>query len=536
MQNSKVNNIISDNSGLPNTARQESLTKNNSAESVKELFLKDFLATCQEEIGSDTVAKWIVPLEIYNINDSELVFLANSKFIRDWVIREFIEVRRKKGNLKVIAQKIIPSLKKISVIYLPKKQRADSANGSSENSGEKVAKTNDSHHSARDSNKIVSISKLGNVFAFATELNPKYNFKNFITAKYNKLAVSMAKIATGFDCQEKLFDDNIPLFIHGGVGMGKTHLAQAIAWQLQQKNSEKRVIYLSAEKFMFHFVQSIRANDLISFKEKMRMIDVLIVDDLQFIAGKQSTQQEFMNSFNSLVEDNKQVVLVCDRHPNDLENIDEKLKSRISGGMVINFRNPDYEDRLQILVAKALQNKCNLDHSLFEIIASNLQGSIRDLEGVINKIIAEQLILKQKIDKDSIFRILQDYQKSYSQHGFANNSSANNSFGNLSNKGSSGVNFVDINNIKKIVAQFYSIKIADFTSSRRLKLLTLPRQIAIYLAKELTNLSLAEIGNHFGNKHHATIIHSCKAIKKVIAENNELKQQVSLISRRITNN
>jgi chromosomal replication initiator protein len=522
MQNSKVDNIISGNSGLSNIASQESF---------KELFLKDFLVTCQEEIGSDAVAKWIAPLEIYNINDSELVFLANSKFIRDWVIREFIEVRRKKGNLKVIAQKIIPSLKKISVIYLPKKQRADNPNNSSENSGEKVAKNNDNNHSARDNNKIVSISKLGNVFAFATELNPKYNFKHFITAKYNKLAVSMAKIASGFDCQEKLFDDNIPLFIHGGVGMGKTHLAQAIAWHLQQKNSEKRVIYLSAEKFMFHFVQSIRANDLISFKEKMRMIDVLIVDDLQFIAGKQSTQQEFMNSFNSLVEDNKQVVLVCDRHPNDLENIDEKLKSRISGGMVINFRNPDYEDRLQILVAKALQNKCNLDHSLLEIIASNLQGSIRDLEGVINKIIAEQLILKQKIDKDSIFRILQDYQKSYSQHGSANNASLN-----LSNKGSLGVNFVDINNIKKIVAQFYNIKIADFTSSRRLKLLTLPRQIAIYLAKELTSLSLAEIGSHFGNKHHATIIHSCKAIKKVIAENSELKQQVSLISRRITNN
>ena len=265
-------------------------------------FLK-FKELCQEKLGERDCDKWINHLEIYSFNKNEVIFSAPSKFIRDWVIREFLEIKSKKRNIKFISQEILPSIKKLSVIFEAKSQEIKADNTET---------------------KIVSISKYDNVFAFQTELNVRYKFDNFVSAKYNKLAVSMAKIASGIDKQIALFDDKIPLFIHGGVGMGKTHLAQSIAWKIQEYDKSKKVVYLSAEKFMYHFVRSIRENNVMDFKEKMRSIDVLIVDDIQFIAGKESTQQEFMNCFNSLVEDNKQVVLVCDRCPGDLENIDEE--------------------------------------------------------------------------------------------------------------------------------------------------------------------------------------------------------------------
>ncbi|MCE2687001.1 MAG: chromosomal replication initiator protein DnaA [Rickettsiales bacterium] len=461
-------------------------------------FLSNLINICCEEFGEELTKKWLSTLTIHTITESELILVASSKFLRDWIIREFVEIKSK-INLKKIAQKINPKIKKVSVIHLTKKKTAETKESISNN------------QEAQSSGKVKSISKYDNIFAFGTDLNPRFNFKNFITAQYNKLAVSMAKIASGFKEQNKIFDDNIPLFIHGSVGMGKTHLGQAIAWEIKEKNKNKKVIYLSAEKFMFHFVQSIRSNELISFKEKMRSIDVLIVDDLQFIAGKQSTQQEFMNSFNSLVDDNKQVILICDRAPNDLENIDEKLKSKISGGMVINFRNADYQDRLTIIKAKAIQhfekeNAPIIPQDVLELFAKNITANIRDLESALKKIIAEKVILNQEINIESAYRILKDYTQI---------------------KNPVAVN--DVNKIKKIVAEFYGIKLNDMISSSRMQNTVRARQIAIFLTKELTNLSLSQIGNYFGNKHHATIIHSYKLIKKLISTQLACEQQINLL-------
>ena len=462
-------------------------TKNNSE------FLSNLINICCEEFGEELTKKWLSTLTIHTITEGELILVASSKFLRDWIIREFVEIKSK-ANLKKIAQKINPKIKKVSIIHLAKK---------------KVVETKESAQNATE--KVKSISKYDNIFAFGTDLNPRFNFDNFITVQYNKLAVSMAKIASGFKEQNKIFNDNIPLFIHGSVGMGKTHLGQAIAWEIKEKNKNKKVIYLSAEKFMFHFVQSIRSNELISFKEKMRSIDVLIVDDLQFIAGKQSTQQEFMNSFNSLVDDNKQVILICDRAPNDLENIDEKLKSKISGGMVINFRNADYQDRLTIIKAKATQhfekeNAPIIPQDVLELFAKNITANIRDLESALKKIIAEKVILNQEINIESAYRILKDYSKI---------------------KNPVAVN--DVNKIKKIVAEFYGIKLNDMISNSRMQDTVRARQVAIFLTKELTNLSLSQIGNYFGNKHHATIIHSYKLIKKLMSTQLACEQQINLL-------
>ncbi|MBL6665025.1 MAG: chromosomal replication initiator protein DnaA [Rickettsiales bacterium] len=454
------------------------------------LFLEEFNKNCANILGQEIYDKWISKLDLFILDKNEVIFSAPSKFIRDWVLREFVENRSKTKNLKAIASSIVPEIKKFSVIFKAKEEKALDEKALMQ-SGNK---------------KVVNLSKYGNVFAFKTDLNPKFTFNNFVSVKYNKLAVSMAKIAAGVDKQIDLFDDKIPLFIHGGVGMGKTHLAQAIAWEIQKFDKDKKVVYLSAEKFMYHFVQSIRGNDVMGFKEKMRSIDVLIVDDIQFIAGKESTQQEFMNCFNSLVEDNKQVVLVCDRCPGDLENIDEKLKSRISGGMVVNFRKPDYQDRIDIVKQRVRElNSDAITDNIISFVAEKITDSIRDLDGAVRKLVAQNVLMGEEINMESARNILADYVKKHNDKA------------------------PTVPKIQKQVASFYNIKISDLTSKSRARAIARPRQIAMYLAKNLTKESLPKIGKEFGGKNHATVIHSVKLVGELMNNDPKIFEEVRII-------
>lgn len=472
--------------------KESQLNRETIAENSSSQFLQNFFTSCFDALGEDNFNKWISPLELYQESESEVILTAPSKFIRDWVIREFLEVKKNKTSLLNLAQEIKPSLKKLSVIY--KAKSIDDLDLTL----------------SKKEQKVVNLSKYDNVFTFGAELNKKFTFENFISAKYNKMAISMAKIAAGLDKQINLFEDKIPLYIHGGVGMGKTHLAQAIAWKIKESEKSKKVIYMSAEKFMYHFVKSIRNNDVMSFKEKMRSIDVLIVDDVQFIAGKESTQQEFMNCYNSLVEDNKQVILVCDRCPSDLENIDEKLKSRISGGMVINFKNADYRDRLTIVKEKSQQfTEEEFGEDVVSFIAEKINTSIRDLEGALKKLIAENLFDEKEISLENAKTILSSYVRK-------SNSKA-----------------VNIEKIQKIVANFYNIKISDLTSSSRLRTIARPRQIAMYLCKTLTSSSLPKIGKEFGGKNHATVLHSYKLVKDLINEDKKTLQEIKTLEEKL---
>ncbi len=453
--------------------------------------LNELVASCLEEFGEEIFNKWFADLEPVVDSNSEIILSTSSKFVRDWVIREFIESKK----LLKLFQKLRPSLKKVAVIYNP---------------NEAIATRNEEDSSNSNERKVTNLSKNDNVFAFGTELNPRFTFENFVSAKYNKLAVSMAKIAAGIDAQIDLFDDKIPLFIHGGVGTGKTHLAQAIAWKIKEFNKDKKVVYLSAEKFMYHFVQSVRNNDAMDFKTKMRSVDVLIVDDVQFIAGKASTQQEFMHSFNSLVEDNKQVILVCDRCPSDLENIDEKLKSRITGGMIVNFKNPDYQDRFSILKTKTKMMEQEICEKILSYIAEKVTTTVRDLEGALKKLAANKLLLDEDFTLEGAKTILQDYVKS------------------------SKSNAVNIEKIQKIVADFYDIKIADLSANNRSKSVSRPRQIAMYLAKNLTLESFPKIGAAFGGKNHATVMHSVKLIQGLLDTDSNLMQEIKTLEEKLS--
>jgi chromosomal replication initiator protein len=260
---------------------------------------------------------------------------------------------------------------------------------------------------------------------------------------------------------------------------------------------------------MYHFVQSIRNNDAMTFKEKMRSIDVLIVDDVQFIAGKESTQQEFMHCFNSLVEDNKQVVLVCDRCPSQLENIDEKLKSRISGGMIVNFKNPDYPDRVAILKAKAVMMDYEICEKIISFIAEKVTSSVRDLEGALKKIIAQKVLLEEEVTLENAKTILASYIQT-------SNSQAPNS-----------------EKIQKVVANFYGLKISDLSSANRSRPIARARQIAMYLTKKLTSDSLPKIGKEFGGKNHATVIHSVKLISKMIESDQKILQEIKILEEKL---
>jgi len=454
---------------------------NNESDFSNKLFAA-FLANFGEEV----FAKWFSSLTLFSCNGSEIILSAPSKFMRDWIIREFIENKKSAINLTKIAAGIDSKIKKVSVISL-------------EAASHKALPV-------QTSSKVVSISKHDNVFAFGSELNPKYTFANFISCKYNKLAVAMAKIAAGLNKdQTNLFDDAIPLYIHGGIGMGKTHLAQAIAWQIKEENKAKKVVYLSAEKFMFHFVQAVRSNETMDFKKQFRSIDVLIIDDIQFIAGKQGTQEEFLQTFNSLVENNKQVILVCDRLPSDLEAIDEKLKSRISGGMVVNFKNPDFSDRLEILKAKTAASNDKIDDKILEFLASKVSSSVRDLDGALRKLMINKIFANEDICIESARNIANDYTKV----------SANNS--------------ISIDKIQKVVAAHYEIKVANLLSSSRARNIAHPRQIAMYLAKILTNESLPKIGREFGNKNHATVIYSVKMVQEMINSDGSLAREIKIM-------
>ena len=457
-------------------------------------FLNEFLNHSKTEFGADNFAKWFSQLTIFLESESEIIFSAPSKFVRDWIIREFIETKTAGKNLKSLVQNLRPQVKKVSIICAAK-------------TAEDVA-VGASTQIVNSDAKVVNLSKYDNVFALGTELNPNFTFANFVGAKYNKFALSMAKIAAGLDAQTNLFDDKIPLFIHGNVGLGKTHLAQAIAWQMKESNKTKKVVYLSAEKFMFHFVQSIRGNDVMGFKEKMRSIDVLIVDDVQFIAGKESTQQEFMNSFNSLVAENKQVVLVCDRCPSDLENIDEKLKSRISGGMIINFKNPDYQDRLSILKEKTKLMQQEVCEKVLSFLAEKITTNIRDLEGALKKLIAGKVLMDEEITLENAKIVLADYVR-------ASNATA-----------------PTVEKIQKIVAAFYGIKISDLSSQNRARNVSRPRQVAMYLAKNFTSQSLPKIGKEFG-KNHATVIHAVKLVSQMTNDDAKFLNEIKILEEKL---
>lgn len=466
----------------------------NKLSSDSEVFNNKWPDVCdafQNEFGNSIYKAWISQLLLVSLNESEVTMSVPTGFIRDWISRDYLN-----GTYKIVdGQKVFlkKGIKQILLDFFPKLVSFNIIVDKEQNKKNE----NNSKNFVSDEKNIISISENGNLYHIGTELNIDYNFDNFVVGQSNKLAF---KVAKDFSNLEESNRNINPLFIYGGVGLGKTHLCQSIAWDLKTKYSKKNIIYLSAEKFMFLFVQSIQGQSINEFKNKFRNIDVLVVDDIQFITGKDKTQKEFFYTFDTLVNEGKRIVLACDKAPANLENLDEKLKSRMNGGLIVDIKTPDYQFRLDLIRKKSKDFNLNMSEELFKFLAENLQTSCREIEGCLRRLSMNQNIMDVNLDKEYVINILSD---------------------NINQK------VITIENIQEKVANFFDITLSGLKSDKKLKNLVLPRHIAMYLSKKLTNKSFSEIAKKFNGKNHATIIHGTKRISKLIEEDSQVFNMIS---------
>lgn len=336
-----------------------------------------------------------------------------------------------------------------------------------------------------------------------TNLNPKYTFDNFIIGSFNELAQAAGRAVT-----KHLGTLYNPLFIYGGVGLGKTHLLQAIGNELSKKNPNKKVKYLGSEKYTSDLVDAISKKGMESFKNKYRKIDVLIIDDIHFIAGKEKTQEEFFHTFNSLYQKNKQIIISSDRPPKAISTLEDRLRSRFEGGMIADISYPDLETRIAILKSKSKEKKFNLQDEVIQYIADNIQNNIRELEGTLTRLIAFSQTNKITPDLEMSSQIL---SKIISQPKKK----------------------TDLKNIIKSVAEFYDIKTNELVSRSRKKELVYPRQITMYLIREELSSSYPFIGQKLGGRDHTTVMYACQKINDQVKKNDSFQQEINLIKERI---
>ena len=440
----------------------------------------------KENYGVDVFKSWIQNVEAKKINHNSLILNVKTRFVRDWIVSHYAD------KILDFYQKLNPAISRIQF-------EIDESFYNSKKIDTNIVDFN-------TGNKIVDIQD--NVYV-ANRFDHRLTFSNFVIGESNQLAFSAAKRVS-----ETLGHYN-PLFIYGSVGLGKTHLLNGIGNEL--KKTDKKIIYLSAERFMYQFVKSIKNKDTQKFKDVFRNADVLIIDDIQFISGKEVTQEEFFYTFNSLIENNSQVILSCDRSPNDLDRIQERIKSRLSGGLVVDIQSPDIALRLQIL-----KNRCKSEETYFgkevmineeilAFIANEFKSSIRDMLGVLNRIIASSRIQNKIPTLQDAKLILKDL---------------------LSNMKA----VISIEDIQKLVVNYYNISMSDFLSSRRSRHIARPRQVAMYLAKKLTTKSLPEIGRKFTGRDHTTVIHAIKKIEELMNADKKFEYEVQDISNKILKN
>ncbi len=329
-----------------------------------------------------------------------------------------------------------------------------------------------------------------------SSLNPRYNFSNFVVGSSNQFAHAAAMaVAT-----HPAIAYN-PLFLYGAVGLGKTHLLHAVGNKICENNPGSRVRYISAESFTVDLIESIKRDKMPFFRKRYRPLDVLLVDDIQFIAGKERTQEEFFYTFNTLYESHKQLVISSDRYPKDIQNMEERLRSRFESGLVADINAPDLETKVAILYKKADFHKKEIPQDVAIFIASNIKSNIRELEGFLLRVIAFSSFTHRKLDLELTEEVLKDFTLDKNKH-------------------------FTITNIIKVVAGYYGLKVSDIKSKRRTRDISIPRQIAMFLCREHTKSSLPEIGRQFGGKDHTTVIFSYKKVSNLLKENNELKTSI----------
>ncbi len=337
-----------------------------------------------------------------------------------------------------------------------------------------------------------------------SSLNTGFTFETFVEGKSNQLALAAAR-----QVAENPGASYNPLFLYGGVGLGKTHLMHAVGNSLVKQNRNARVVYLHSERFVADMVKALQLNAINDFKKYYRSVDALLIDDIQFFAGKERSQEEFFHTFNALLEGGQQMILTCDRYPKEISGVEERLKSRFGWGLTVAVEPPELETRVAILMKKAEQQKVELPHEAAFFIAQRIRSNVRELEGALKRVIASAHFMGRPIDIDLIRESLKDLLALQDKQ-------------------------VSIDNIQRTVAEYYKIKVADILSKRRSRSVARPRQVAMALSKELTSHSLPEIGDAYGGRDHTTVLHACRKVKELVEVDNEIKSDYKNLLRSLT--
>ncbi len=441
----------------------------------------------RSEFGDATFNSWLKPLRLDDASEGRLTISVPTRFMRDWVISNYAD------RIHALWRGEDAGVHSVDILVRAAAAGALSQTAPAAGAGAGAGRSR-GRSPAPSSGEING--ELG------ARLDPRFTFENFVVGKSNELAHAAARRVA----ESPTVPFN-PLFLYGGVGLGKTHLMHAIAWLIRERDAERKVIYLSAEKFMYQFIRALRYKDTMSFKQEFRSVDVLMIDDVQFISGKESTQEEFFHTFNALVDQNRQVVISGDRSPSNLDGMEERMRSRLGWGLVADIHATDYELRLGILQSKAeLVDAGNLPPQVLEFLAHRITSNVRELEGALNRVLAFSSLVGRSITIETTQEVLQDLLRSNDRR-------------------------VTIEDIQKRVAQHYNIRLADMHTSRRARAVARPRQVAMYLAKQLTSRSLPEIGRKFGGRDHTTVMHAVKKIEELRTSDGTMAEDIDLLRR-----
>ena len=442
------------------------------SEEEKTLDWTEVQAGLEKNFGSEIYKSWLKDITLLKEFNDYLILGVPTRFFRDWIVSRYLD-------------KILEQVKmfKLSLTRVEFRITEDKKNNN-----------NNEQYNLNDTNKITEIKD--SILNY-NRLNPNLNFENFVAGTSNEVALSYSKKVCEHPSRYN------PLYIYGGVGLGKTHLLNAIGLEIQDQNN---VMYISAERFMYHFIKSIKKNDMVNFKDFFRKSSIFIIDDIQFIRGKESLQEEFFHTFNSLIDKGAQIIISSDRAPMKLDRVQERIKSRLSGGLIVDIDTPDFDLKNKIIKKRIsdmeIQFKESIDISdeVLRFIANESKSNIRELIGVLNRIIAFTRVHKKVLNIADCKKILKDV---FNQ-----------------------AKVITVDKIQTVVSNFFNIQLSEMLSQRRSRPLARPRQIAMYLAKKMTTRSLPEIGRRFANRDHTTVIHAVKTITRLSEKDEEMKKNI----------
>ncbi len=445
----------------------------------------------RDEFGDAAYRSWLKSMTLTEVVGGRVRIAVPTRFLRDWVAAHYAERIRTLWNGENGGVTAIEIIVSATAAELAEAQAGAEAAPQPNGRGAAAVGAGDAIEERAD---------------VGAPLDPRFTFENFVVGKPNELAHAAARRVAECCVNQAQSVPFNPLYLYGGVGLGKTHLMHAIAWHIRTQNPRRKVIYMSAEKFMYQFVRALRYKDTMAFKEQFRSVDALMIDDVQFIGGKDSTQEEFFHTFNALVDQNRQIIISADKSPSDLQGLEERMRSRLGWGLVADIHPTTYELRLGILQAKAEKLGGQIPSKVLEFLAHKITSNVRELEGALHRITAHAQLVGRATTLEMAQEVLHDLLRANDRR-------------------------ITIDEIQKRVAEHYNIRLADMHSARRARAVARPRQVAMWLCKQLTPRSLPEIGRKFGGRDHTTVMHAVRKVEELRAADRGLAEDIELLRR-----